>query len=385
MAAFEKPSNKKSEGAASVSMEDSVKTNVVKASNLKKKNGLTIGLVSIAAVVVVGGSAYGAYNWYQAPQKVITDSLVSMITTTEARYFTGSFVSESNGNKVSVEVTAKQSGPAGSLNAKFTINVEGKSYDINGDALFDNSGNLYFKVENLATVASQILEGTGIPAETSMTDSLNNLVDKIDGVWVKISSDDIKQFSEETSTAQKCFSETAKKYASDKNALTEIADNYNKNQFIKVSKELGQKDGSFGYELKGDKEALKEFVKKLEDSKIFKAFKDCDSTFEIDSDQLSASSDEAGEGTIELWVDVWSHKVTKLELKGDSNGDKLNATIIPKYGEKVEINAPSSSISVSELQSYINDFMMSISSLMYGGATTDFDFDSSQYDDYYNY
>jgi hypothetical protein len=174
----------------------------------KQKKFIIATILALLIVVLAGGSVF-AYNNYQKPQKVISDSIINAITAKSAIYL-GTLDVNNKDVKVGVKISSKQSGATGSLDADLTVTASGKTYKISGSGLIDNSGDLYFKVEHLAGVVAEAKTSIGITQNSSASIAIDKLVAKIDGTWVKISSDDLKQYSEDTAASKTCINETVK-------------------------------------------------------------------------------------------------------------------------------------------------------------------------------
>lgn len=325
-----------------------------------KQKKFIIGIIAAVLIALVGGgSAFAYVSYYQNPQKVISDSIINAFTSKTAIY-TGTLNVDNKDVKVGVTITSKLAGATGNLDADLTVTASGKTYKISGSGLVDKSGDLYFKVDHLAGVIAEAKNSLGISQSSAMSTAIDKLVAKIDGTWVKISSNDLKQYSEETATAKTCINDTVKKFKDDKAAINEVTDLYTKNPFIVVDKGLGQVNGSFGYQLKGSNANLKTFMEGLKNTKIYKSLHDCDKTFVIDTKDISTKDEVDKNSTFKLWVDVWSHQITKIEANNTSDGTTTTATILPKYNQSVTITAPAKSITLTQLQSYIQDLMSSM-------------------------
>lgn len=332
----------------------------------KGKKKLIIGIVVAAIITLgIGGGAFAAYSWYQNPQKVVTDSLINAFTAKTSIY-TGSIKAGNDFVEVAVDITAKKAdSAAGSLDAKVTVTVENEDYKVNGSALIDASGDLYFKIDNLEDIVNEYKNQLGV-SEYSMnvSSAIDKIVKKIDGTWIRISSDDLKEYSDDYASSKTCINDTIKKYKDDKVAIAEITDLYKENQLFIIDRDLGQKDGSFGYGIKGsDNVTLKSFLNGLKNTEIYKSLHSCDDDFVIDTNDIDVNDINSAddEVTVELWVDVWSHQITKIILDNDTDDTKLSATITPEYNQKIEIATPSSSITLTELQTYIEDLTDSMS------------------------
>jgi hypothetical protein len=323
----------------------------------KKRKGLLIGIIA-AIVVVLGGGGVAAYMWYQNPEKVVTDSVVNAIKAKTIKY-TGS-ITVTGDSKMKIEVTGANTSSTSDLNGKVTFTMEDKEYTLESDVRFDKNSDLYLKVKNIDGLVKAYREA--IPPQSQ--GAFDKLVAKINDQWIKISADDLAVFSEEASKQQKCVSEAIKKFQNDQTAINEVADVYKKNKFIKVDQNLGNKDWSLGYTLTGDEKAAESFMKGLKDTKLYKSLHDCDpASFTVDEKEQSKeiTKDDKNDTRVELWVDFWSHKITKVNMTNKEKDTKNETSVIfqPKFDEKVEVATPDKSITLKQLQADIEEIITS--------------------------
>lgn len=338
----------------------------------KKKKKLTIiGVIVAATLILLGGGAWATYSfWYSNPNKVISDALFNVITAKSVIY-TGNVVVNNSSFNVAIDLTAKQANAAGSVDANLTIKYAGNDYLVSGSAIFDRSGDIYFKIGKLDTVASQIF---GQAKSTAIDDFVN----KINNKWIKITNDDIAQASTSYSYVKNCVAETANKLNDDKSALNELINIYAASPFINVDKQLGQKNGSIGYNLKIDGTLEKNFFDNLKKSKTFASLPGCSDNLnvaiEFIEDSLKSDVD-AVSGVTELWVDSWSHQITSIVFKGtDDDGINLSTTIKPVFGQIVDIDTPTDSVTLAEIMPNIfNVLPSSLSTLSSSSDPTDSD------------
>lgn len=338
----------------------------------KSKKPLIIGIILMAILALLGGGGVLAYNlWYQNPEKVVTDALINAATAKTSAY-AGTVKVESDSVKTVINLTTKQADATGSFDAKVTVTMAGKDYAVNGSALVDASGDLYFKVEKLAGIVAEYKSQLGSYIDASQSATIDKLVAKIDGTWIKVSSADLKEFSDTTATAKTCINDTIKKFKDDKPAIAEVTNVYKKNPFIKIDKKLGEKDGSLGYVIKGDSTALKAFAEGLKTTKIYTALHVCDSSFAIDTSSMDTTTTSTSSGTVELWVNSWSHQITKLTFNDTSDGSTTSGTISPTYNQSVQIVTPASSITLTRLKTDIEALLQDFTagSALYGGVST---------------
>jgi len=334
----------------------------------KGKKGLIIGLIIVGVLAVLGGGLVSAYTfWYSNPNKVISDALINTITAKTAIY-AGNINVDSDNTKVKVSINTQTSGSTGSLDAKLTMTSYDKDYSANGSGMIDSAGDLYFKVD-ITKIAAELRSSYKSYLDKATLASYDKLVSQVNNKWVKVSSSDLAEYNKTYSTTKDCVNDTVKKYKDDKAAVAEITDLYSKQNFIVVDKNLGQKNGSLGYQLKTDKTKLTEFAKGLKDTKIYKSISACDSSYSVDDALKSydnTDSDPKTTSTVELWVDSWSHQMTKLSLKAENSDTKISSEFLTKFNQKVNVTAPKDSINISQLKTYIEDFTNSI----YGSSDT---------------
>jgi len=319
-----------------------------------------IGLVVAGAIVLISGvSAFAAYSWYQAPQKVLTDSLFNAIKSKSVIY-TGDINYSGNGYDLKLSVSGKNTKSIGAVDIDASIKVSGKDYKVLASGMIVDSGDLYFKVGGLEALAGELKSAIGEYGDY-YSDPIDKLVTKINDKWIKVSNTDLAGLNKDYSDAQKCISSTIDKYMNDNKAIDEVLNLYDKNKFIIIDKELGQKDGSYGYEINGDKVALLQFVDGLKDTAIYKSLKDCDDNFDVTPKDfgLEDASIDTSTGAVEVWVDGWTHQITNISANGKDSSDssELSLSINPVFDKDVSVEAPSDFMTIDELKNFITDLL----------------------------
>ncbi|MEI6054185.1 MAG: hypothetical protein WCQ49_02325 [Candidatus Saccharibacteria bacterium] len=304
----------------------------------KSKKSLLIIIICSVLVMIFGGAAL-AYNfWYSNPDKVMSDAVINAIMAKSIIY-TGDIKLSNNDSSLAVSVNASQDRSSGKIDATLTISFAGNNYIVGTSTIIDGKGDIYIKVDKLAAIADQI-SSMGIDRT-----EIDKFVVKVNNKWVKVSSSDLASFS----GAKDCLTSSISNFKDDKAAIKEITDVYNKSQFIVIDKELGKEDGSFGYSVKGDSEAAKSFVKNVKTTKIYTTLKNCDSNFDISTEDIDFSKQYATNFSNEVWVDSWSHNISKVVLSGKFDETKLSATIGTKFGQPVVVEAPGESIDLKDV------------------------------------
>lgn len=336
-----------------------------------KKKGLLIGII-IVIILLLGAGVVLAYRfWYQNPEKVVTDAITHAITAKSVIY-TGNLAVASDEAKVKIAVTGKQADATGALDATATISAAGTDYTVKGSALIDKSGDLYFKFEHLDDIVNELKKQVlGSSADSTVSSLIDQLKAKIDGTWIKVSSSDLKDFSDSYATTKTCLDNAVKTFQNDKSAAKQVTDLYKQHQFITIKKELGAKDGSLGYELTGNDDASKAFAKGLENTKLYKQLHSCDSSFTINADDLTASTDSSDKSTVTVWVSRWTHEFTKATIDDTSDGTTTNLSVEPTFNQPVTVTAPAKSTTLKQLESDIENLVESVYAASFSSSFDD--------------
>ena len=326
----------------------------------KSRKPLVVGLVVAAVIALLGGSSVMAYNvWFQNPQKVVSDALFNAVTAKTSIY-KGKIAIDDQGTKVVVDMTTKQSAATGSLDAKMTATMAKKDYTFNGSALVDGSNDLYFKVDNLSSIVTELKSQLGtLVLDPAFSSTIDKLVAKLDSKWVKVSSADLKDFNNDFASVKTCTDDTIKKFKDDKASIVELTDVYKKNSFITIDKSLGTKNGSLGYQVTTDSKIAKAFGDGLKTTKVYKAMHDCDPTFVIDESTFGTTSDTE-KGTVDLWVSRWSHQITELTFSSKSGTGTVAGTVTPLYGQPVQVATPASSTTLKQINADIDALLQEV-------------------------
>lgn len=331
--------------------------------NLPKR--IIILIIALIATTLIGSTLVGADLWYQSPNKVLNDSIINAFIAKTSIYDLKLDVTNEVGANVdasfNMQLTAKQINATGSLDADFTVTTEGEKYTIGAEALFDDKGDFYFMVKDIKSIVDKLKKDYGyIYLTPDMSLAIDKIVAKIDGTWVKVSSDDLSTYSEDLKKSKECVNTAINKFKNDKTVASEVKDVYENSPFIVIDKELGFKDGNFGYEVKGSSKNLKNFLDGFKETTLYKELNACDDSIKFDTANMDTSEDISEDApTVELWVNPWSHRISQINVKDNDDNSDSSLKVLMQYDKKFEITAPSEYISLSDLQSYIEDLMES--------------------------
>lgn len=318
----------------------------------KSKKRLVITLIAAALLLLGLGLAY--VYWYQNPTKVVSDAFIHALNAKSMTY-TGT-VTAAGSSKMVVTFNGGAVVDGATVNAKLSYETDGRQYTLDGNGIIDKKNDIYFKVQNIDGLVNNYRRM--VPQESQAL--FDQIIDKIDDKWVKVSSEDLKSFSPDAVKTQECLSDSFKEMQNDAAVRKELIDTYKKHPFITIDKALGAKDGSLGYSLKMNEEAEKAFEKEYRNTTFYKSLVKCDSSFAEESDQLK--EDVAGfspDVRTEVWVDRWSHQITKVTLKQEEDGQTVNMAIEPKFNRPVAIVTPKDATTLEQLQKDIQTLLQS--------------------------
>jgi hypothetical protein len=144
----------------------------------------------------------------------------------------------------------------------------------------------------------------------------------------------------------------------------ELISTYKKHPFITIDKSLGASDGSLGYTLGADQTVVKSFLKEYKNTSLYKSLVKCDGTFSLNERDLSAQSrsNDSGMMHADVWVDRWTHQITKISLKADDKSVVSNVTIEPKFNRPVIVATPKDATTLDQLQKDVQALLQPVSS-----------------------
>lgn len=313
-----------------------------------KKKPLTIALIIAAVLIVLGGASAAAYTWYQNPQKVVTDSIAKLLTAKTVSY-TGTIDSKSDTTKLAIALDGAATQQMASGHAKATIAMGAASVVAEGNLMADKDGNWYFKIVNAKDIAATLLQG--LPTQSQ--GGVDSAIAKINDRWIKFTPADLNIMPSIDSTKkQQCSYAALNRFQTDGSYRSDVVDQYSKHQFINITENLGEKNGSLGYKLALDLAKEKAFLEGATHTKLYADLQKCDSTFKLDSSTISNDTTGSSAPEVELWADKWSHSLTKLVLANPSTEktDTYNVTVNPKFDQNVTIDVPKDAMTLDQLK-----------------------------------
>lgn len=312
----------------------------------KKKKYLLFGLLSTALILLLAVLAY--VYWYQAPNRVVSDALFNAATAHSAVY-KGSASSTGTTN-MTAALNGGVSADGATINADFTFNAAGKKYSLGGNGLVDSNGDAYVKVQNIDSLVGNYRRA--IP-ENSQT-LFDQIIARIDDKWIKVSAADIQGYSTSVAKLQKCVSEVTNKIQSDDAQRSELVAVYKQHPFVVIDKSLGAKNGSLGYLVSINENTSRAFDAEFKRTRLYKSLSACYAGLES-----SASITTVAPPQLEVWISRWTHTITSLTLRDESNGQTTTITVEPIFNRSVTIAAPKSATTLQQLQKDVQALLSS--------------------------
>jgi hypothetical protein len=311
----------------------------------RRRKGLWVGIIIGIIVVLLGaGTAAGYFFWYQNPDKVVHDGLINAIKSKTRAYNGQILIQMGEGNSARLEFSGKDKAYAGELSAKLTGSFLGQDIEVEGDALMADNGDLYVKFQHTDRLLDY-MKPVGDEG-TKLRELTEQLVAKIEDQWIRISVEDLKEFSPSYAETQQCFKEAFKRIESDATIMSEAADVYGQHRFVNVAESLGERDGSLGYRLELDEAKLKDFTMAFEDTELYGQLRACD------EDAASFETDKINDDNsrFELWVNKWTHEITKVRNESKDASSSYLLEMSTQFNQPVDVAAPEAALSLSELK-----------------------------------
>lgn len=330
----------------------------------KRRKRWVLPVIVVAALVVLVGLAFGAYAWYETPDRVVADSLSQLIGAKSMSFSSnGSITSGGTTVGLNLDGAANQQ----STNMHVKVSASGGSLtalSVQGDLASDKDGNYYFRVANIKDLVNSALNSYGAPAATIT--QIDQAVASLDNKWIKVTPDDLNMTGDTTySSTQACMRTAFGKIQSDASYRNELSSLYNKQRFLVVQKSLGSQGSDIGYQVGIDVVKERAFADGLNSTKLGADLKQCDASFSSDSYQLP--TDTKNLPVMELWANRWNHSLTKLTLKSPSTVTDMtyNFTLTPKLNQAAAISVPQGATDIKDLMSQLQSSLSGLT-----GTTT---------------
>lgn len=315
-----------------------------------------IPVIVAGALVVLGGGSVLAYQfWYQNPSKVISDGLLHAVEAKSLSYAASIKLTTGGVTPYDVTISGISNEGANSVNVSMAIATGSQAVTVKAGGVIDTNGDLYVNVSHLSELAKAY--EAQLPADSQSL--IDNFVKKVDGEWIKIGKDKLKDFSAEYAKTQQCLQSGFDKVRSDSSYGTELVDLYKAHPFFKVTKELGSKDGSLGYQIADNAAEGAAFDNGLKNTKLYKLLQGCDSNISFDTSGTKASL-QNNNSTIEIWVSQWSHEITKFTAHSSDNGQDTTVVFEPSFNTGKKVTIPQNAKSIDQFMQDIQDLGTSL-------------------------
>ena len=327
----------------------------------KLSKGAIAGIIAAGALVILGGGATLAYNfWYQNPNKVVGDAIVNAITAKTVSA-TGAAEVKTDDYTLKLNVAGRNSLEANSaLAAKVTFESDEISYTVDTEALYSAEGDIFVKLKDAEKLAKSIEEQSDGQISFEV---FEGVIQKVDSKWVKISADDLGDFSDDLKEAQQCSADISKKLNEDdayrKKVVNETQDLYKEHPFIIVGDKIGSRtingQGSLGYTLTTDTKKADAFFTGFGNTELGKAFKGCNEDVKFE-DIVSDDFDKENSDTkteAQIWVSRFGHAITEFNLKIEDDEAAGTFILNPVFNKNDKVEVPSDPIPFSELKADI--------------------------------
>lgn len=317
-------------------------------------------VMAFVAVLVLLGVGALAYMWYEAPAKVLTDS-VSQLVTAKSLKFSGTANVKSDGSNLSLTYDGASTQQEVMLHGKFTASTDGKFPAVDASAITDKDGNYYVKVSNVKDILGTYL--TNVPAEVQP--AVDQLITKIDNKWIKIPASDTSSMTADATKVQQCVRTAFGKVQTDASYRNELTSLYDKQQFIAVKKNLGIKDMTIGYRLGIDIGKERAFVDGFGKTKLYADLKKCDDTIKLDDYKIATDTKSLPE--FEVWSNIFTHQPKQITVMSPASetSSPYSISFTPVLNAAVKVDIPKDTTDFNSIQ---ND-LLGLAMLAYSSSS----------------
>lgn len=311
----------------------------------------------MTAILVAGILLY--FFWYQNPDKVVTDGIRNALTARSVD-LNGVATIESRPMRLTFAVATKSSGESGSLSIDIKARMlegstKGHEFTVKADSAVIKDGTLYVKVANLkvvvdAFIASVVDSQQRVPdasnsearaqARQQLAAMVDPVVKRLDNRWIKLTPGELT-----AAGGDQCLADVLTTLRREDSNSKELADIYQNNKFITVDEKLGIKNNSQGYRLNYDRDAATKFVQAAKSTKFAQKLEKCNVTL-----SKFRGDDIQGPKSFELWIDQWTHQITRIVINDKTDDRELKIDATTKFNIPVLVDTPQNAISLQELQ-----------------------------------
>ncbi len=322
----------------------------------KSKKGLIIGLI-IAGVVGLGLAAAGIVyaTVYNSPENVVIDAFSKALAAKSGSINgSGTFKTQDSAVKLELRVDANESKQV-FADTTVTITSGGKDYKLQGH-FAGTEDEVYVKLDDLRKVVTSVF---GEEYSSMIEAYYGTLLDKIDGKWVVIKQSDLDELSSGSVTNKetKCVQDEFAKLQNDASLRNELVDIYKKNPLFIIESKGSDSNGNRYSLTPVAKDKAQNFKNDLVETKFFKALDDCTSTDlkkEFTDSTSDGSTADKATGSLEIWVDGWTHELNKVSLNIKDDEAELTSEFMTKFNNNPAVTIPKADTTVDDLKTEIN-------------------------------
>ncbi|MGB3023324.1 MAG: hypothetical protein WBB39_00790 [Candidatus Saccharimonadales bacterium] len=325
--------------------------------NPKKK---LVIIASILAASLVGGVA--SAMWWTSPEKSFDDALTVREVPSGGTLKGDMTITPSGGQAMKLTFDTQYNGIVTKTDLGFNVSMGALTINLTGGLATTSDKSVMFRVNDLRKTLGTFASDAGEP------DSYTQLLDKIDGKWVEVTTTDFKDLTKDSGADVTCLLDKTQKLTRDKAFMAEVAELYKKYPILTVKEKLGSEkiDGRDSNHIVAayDASKAKSLSEALEKTAGIKDLATC----VTDTKSTSSTVDQTiVDPRFELWIDKWSHAITKVVMTQDMEGVSVKFTAVLTYNNNQKVDTPKADTQFKDIQSDV----MNSEELFPSGAASD--------------
>lgn len=314
----------------------------------------------VGIILLLLGAATAVFAFvYNKPENAVADAVFKLaLTRPVGANGTVAYRYDDNTKLDTTFSSATQADGAFSTVLDNKLTYDGSSHDLKVSFVHDGAEQYFFKIEKLRSLIDGLIEQNQQLADAGQL--LDGIVEVLDGNWVLVTQSDVDGAlpGEDEDSASACIDREIEAFYNNPSQQQEVRHVYNQHQFIVIADTMGMEviDGTLTsrYRLNYDEQKAASFARAVAETEIYKKIDDCvggtlsPATDDLDTSDIDTQGDEVT--TIDLWVDMVSHRPVKLIVESTQDDSSLRVESGFDFSSSASVEVPQPDKTTEDVQ-----------------------------------